>query len=156
MGSDKILKTPSLKEEEENYHIGRKLNEHEAKEIENKAAQNKNNFLLRVRLLSFYMLKKFASKDVRKQSNKHALWIIKNKPDFDSTTTSALTHLFKKDEEKVYSKAKEIWLKHVKKQPTNPKILLNAARFFYLDDKKLAEKFLLKGQSLEPNNPEWP
>jgi hypothetical protein len=46
-------------------------------------------------------------------------------------------------------------LKQVEKHESNPRVLKNAAQFLSGNDDEMAEKLLLRGQSLEPDNHEW-
>jgi hypothetical protein len=54
-----------------------------------------------------------------------------------------------------YRQAKALWLKQVEAYKTSTKVMRNAAKFFQLPDKELAESALKRAQALEPKNPEW-
>ncbi|MGN6546830.1 MAG: tetratricopeptide repeat protein [Aureliella sp.] len=54
-----------------------------------------------------------------------------------------------------YAKAKRLWLTKIEKHRENPLVLANAAKFFLLPERSIAEDLLLRAQKLDPHNPTW-
>lgn len=80
---------------------------------------------------------------------RHTLWLVEHAPeDFASIL------LFPRDGE-AYEEARRLWLQNTETGSDDPRVLMNAARFFDVTDPALAEELLQKGQALEPDNPEW-
>ncbi|MEW6738025.1 MAG: hypothetical protein AB1489_42505, partial [Acidobacteriota bacterium] len=65
------------------------------------------------------------------------------------------TTLYKTLETGGYEQGQALWLKKVELHKDNPIVLGNAANYFFIDDKELAEELLKKAQALEPNNAKW-
>ncbi|HET9316155.1 MAG TPA: hypothetical protein VFQ51_11245, partial [Vicinamibacteria bacterium] len=55
----------------------------------------------------------------------------------------------------VYEQARRLWMAHVEKDPGDPEVIWNAARFFFTNDKGLAAELLTRGMKLEPDDPRW-
>ena len=133
---------------------GRYLSEEQAKKLERKLSQNPDDLSQRTKLLGYYELKSFESDKAREKRQRHILWIIKNNPD-DQIAGLPSCHLDPYIDGNVYNKARELWLQQIKIFKKNTSVLGNAANFFILHDKDLAELFLKKAQNIEPKNPEW-
>ncbi len=133
---------------------GTKLSNKEAAKLEEKLGKNPDDLSTRTMLLGYYQLKAFQSKEVRKERQKHVLWVIQNCPESEiaGTPYAMLDPVL---DGKVYSQAKKLWLKQVESHKENTAIIGNAASFFYVYDKGTAEDLLKKGKTLEPQNPEW-
>lgn len=80
---------------------------------------------------------------------RHTLWLVQHAPE-----NFASILLFPRDGE-AYEEARHLWLENIETGSGDPKVLMNAARFFDATDPTLAEDLLQKGQALEPDNPEW-
>ncbi|WP_299469265.1 hypothetical protein [uncultured Gimesia sp.] len=55
-----------------------------------------------------------------------------------------------------YSEGKDAWINQLKNNPENLNVIENAAKYFMLSDRELANELLLKAQSLDQENPKWP
>jgi beta-lactamase regulating signal transducer with metallopeptidase domain/tetratricopeptide (TPR) repeat protein len=53
-----------------------------------------------------------------------------------------------------YERARKIWQAHVERADVSPRVLYNAATFFQVADKPVAERLLLRGRALQPNGPQ--
>lgn len=133
---------------------GGKLSADAASKLEARLKESPDDLPARTQLLGYYFLKTFQSEIARKARQKHILWIIQNKPDSEIAGLPE-AELYPVFDEEVYSKAKGLWLKQVQVNDTNTAVLENAANFFLIHNKKLAEDFLKKAQSVEPENPKW-
>jgi predicted Zn-dependent protease len=132
---------------------GGKLKPQEADKLEQQLAKHPRNIDLRTKLLGYYWRKRSDSAS-QQAKYKHILWLIKNAPEAE-VLAIPYGQLNKVFAPQAYPKAKKLWLEQLKNQPTNLKILNNAAAFFKMFDRNLAEKFLKKAQSQDSENPKW-
>ena len=54
-----------------------------------------------------------------------------------------------------YDKARQLWLERMESKPPSAAALGNAAKFFQLFDKELAERALQRALEIDPRNGEW-
>ncbi len=111
-------------------------------------ATNQENLNARGLLLGYYG-RPFAGTADRKKFQAHSLWIIEHKP---LSPLNKLTRLTPDDDDASYEKGKKLWLDHCRNQQENIEILTNAAQYFLIFDRELAESCLQKGKTLEPYN----
>lgn len=124
------------------------LNPAEVDALEARLAADPEDFSARRDLINYYGFRDRGAKD------KLVLWIIEHHPEFSARGPDmALNPIM---EESAYKEGKALWLRHVKDQPTNTVILGNAAAYFLLPDRALAEELLKRAEVLEPRNPTWP
>jgi Flp pilus assembly protein TadD len=133
---------------------GQRLTTNEVSKLETVVAKNPDDLSARTQLLGYYFTRQYSSQEVKEAHQKHVLWIIKNKPE---ATIASLPYIFLDPilDGACYNEAKQLWLDHVKANPTNTTILGNAAQFFLIHDKAIAEDLLKRAQKIEPNNPQW-
>ncbi|MBA7673155.1 hypothetical protein ES703_81343 [subsurface metagenome] len=133
---------------------GGKLSSEEAKKLEDKLKANPNDLLSRTKLLGYYSRKRFQSDFARQARQRHIMWIIQNRPDakIAGRPDTSLNPVL---DGEMYYEAKKLWLKQVETHKENTAILGNAAHFFIIHDRDVAENLLKKAQALEPDNPEW-
>ncbi|MDI1302615.1 MAG: tetratricopeptide repeat protein [bacterium] len=129
-----------------------------ASQLEAGLAANPGDLSLRARLLGYY-----STRSVRDSGRKatllarrrHVLWIIGNRPE------SALAQLAEAviyphgpalADEEGYAQAKALWLRQVEARKDELTVLLNAAHFFQLHDKPLAETLLRNGEARYPQD----
>jgi tetratricopeptide (TPR) repeat protein len=84
----------------------------------------------------------------------HVLWMIERHPDHD-TRMSWWTRIYTTNQDRNpdpdgYAHAKRLWLTHTAKPGVSVQTLTNAARFFEVADKPLAEAAYLKAEEREP------
>lgn len=84
----------------------------------------------------------------------HVLWMTEHHPDVDAMSSWRLrlytTNQDPNPDPEGYAQAKRIWLRHVAKPDVSVQTLANAARFFEVADKPLAEAAYLKAEAREP------
>ena len=133
---------------------GRKLSSQEVKKLEEKLEANPEDIISRTRVLGWYSQKRFSSEPARKERQKHILWLIQNRPDTEiaGKPEAELDPILDKE---AYYEAKKLWLEQVDKHNKNTAVIGNAANFFLIHDRDIAEELLKKAQALEPENPEW-
>ena len=131
---------------------GRKLSQEEAKKLEIKVAKNPDDLKAVAELLGYYYTKYIYDNDIRNKKEKIILNLIANHPE------SIILAWSKGQPRGGVDGCKPVialWKTQLEKNPDNLKMLWNASCNLFLIDKKLAEKYLKKGQSLEPENPRW-
>jgi hypothetical protein len=80
----------------------------------------------------------------------HVLWLIEHHPDVDMAVARWVTP---KTDPIGYAEAKKLWSRYLTQPGVTPKILGNAARFFAVADKPVAETILLRLQREDPGGP---
>lgn len=133
---------------------GDTLSAHQASDLETIVAKNPDNLSARAELLGYYFMRHYLSKEAREAREKHIFWIIKNHPEaaIAGLPYSTINATLEGD---AYQQAKQLWLEQTKAHDRNTTILGNAAQFFSIHDKDLAEDLLKQAQKVEPANPEW-
>lgn len=135
--------------------MGTELSGEQAARIEAQLQQAPDNLTSRTLILGYLEHHAFGSPKLRKAFQRHALWVIKNHPE-SGVAHDPCTHLDPIFDQESYFEGKQLWLKHVDRMSTNTTILGNAAEYFLLQEKEIAERLLKQAQKLEPRNPEWP
>lgn len=140
---------------------GRSLGREEANSLEEALKAQPGDLTLRTRLLGYYFTK--AVPDIGREATlqarrRHILWIIQNQPGAEiarlpEATLDPVGH--KLADREGYDLAKALWLKQAEARKGEPRVLFNAAGFFKLHDKPLAEGLLKQGQALQPHDPGW-
>ena len=133
---------------------GSRLQPDEAKALEAKLAKQPDDLSVRSKLLGYYFRLQFSSPDAKAAHQHHVFWIIKNHPEapIAGLPYSSLDNTLDGD---AYQQGKQLWLEQTKAKATNLAVLANAAHYFQLHDRDLAEKLLKQGQNADPNNPGW-
>ena len=133
---------------------GQKLSADQVSDLETAVAKNPDDLSARMKLLGYYFMRQYSSKEAREARQKHIFWIIKNHPDaaMAGLPYSSINPIQEGD---AYQQARQLWLEQTKAHAQNTAILGNAAQFFLIHDKDLAEDLLKQAQKAEPNNSEW-
>jgi hypothetical protein len=132
---------------------GEKLSFEEAEKLESKLRENPNDLTTRTILLGYYQRKHDESSE--KQRQRHALWIIENRPEAEIAGDPTSQMFFHYDEG-FYNRAKQLWLKQAEAHKKEPAVLANAAEFFLRVESDIAEGLFKQLQVLEPDNYKWP
>jgi len=134
---------------------GQKMTLEEKETLESHVSRNPRDIDARTRLLGYYFLKGRQDTDAASAKRRHVLWLIENAPESEvAASPYAQIHAFLDPEG--YVQARDAWKQAIQESPDNLKILGNAAAFVQMQDRKLAEELLLKGQTLDSRNPHWP
>lgn len=123
--------------------------------LEVQVAKNPDDVDARTKLLGYYFIKGRQDADARPNRERHVVWLIENAPEAE-VLGLPYGKLDKILEAEGYERARQAWLKILEKSPENVSVLRNASSFFLLHDRKLSEELLLKGQSLDAKDPQWP
>lgn len=131
---------------------GHALSAEDANKLEQALATNPNDVAARITLISYYS----AHHDdlFRARKNDQALWFIRNLPDWENLrwiVQVRLDHVL----DNRFAEGKQLWLDNLNKYNGNTTVIGNAADFFLISDKDLAEKLIKEAAQLEPTNPRW-
>ena len=133
---------------------GQSLNAKEARDLEGVIAKNPDDLSARTELLGYYSMARFTSVEAMEADRTNILWIIRNHPEAEiaGLPFCQIDAIMDRDG---YNEAKHLWLEQTEAHSQNATILGNAAQFFFIHDKKLAEDLLKQAQRVDPNNPHW-
>jgi len=122
----------------------------QAAALEGKLQKTPEDAETRLLLLSYYQGNEKPA--IRQAFMRHAKWFIENHPETDwySYLFDFISEGFETSEE--YKELKALWFKQTKVKSKDPKVILNAARFFSLFEYEVAAKFFQQAQQLEPDN----
>ncbi|MCA9093933.1 MAG: hypothetical protein KDA68_10630 [Planctomycetaceae bacterium] len=134
--------------------FGSGINSKEKLLLEEQVAKNPYDIDSRTKLLGYYFNKGRKEPDAKSARERHVLWLIENAPESE-VLRSAYGQLHKVIEPEGYELAKQAWLRIISESPDNLSTLRNASRYFLMQDHKISEELLLRGQSLDPTDPEW-
>lgn len=127
---------------------GHNLSDEQKDKLESIVLKNPNDLRSRIILLGSYSPFKPHEKDKRLA---HIEWVVKNHPEHAIAGSAyAQVHIDDLD----YLSTAALWVDQTKKHKRNPRVLVNAANFYTLRDKDLAEEFFKKAIALDPNNDE--
>jgi len=134
---------------------GRRLTAEEVESLEKRIEKNPRDITARTKLLVYYNGKQFQNQSAREARRKHVLWLILNSPESEvlATPYGGLDAIL---DTEAYSQGKKAWINHLKRRPTNLKLLEHSAKFFLLHDRELAKESLQTARSLDMDNPKWP
>ena len=154
---------------------GRRLSQQDAEKLEEKLETNPENLAARTRLLGYYFAKavrisgpaapikarrghiflRIGLAATIEDRRRHIFWLIQNHPEtkiaglVEATIGPARHQLGDTDG---YEQAKKLWLQQVESKKENIAVLGNAATFFQLPDKEIAEGILKRAQAVYPDN----
>jgi len=126
---------------------GKTLTAGEVAALEEKLANNPEDFSARWDLLFYYY-----QNGSRERRQKHVLWAIEHHPEYSAGGLAPYLSFVPSQDGAGYDQGKALWLKNVQGNPRNATILGNAAAYLLLFDEDLAEGLLKKAQALEPRN----
>ncbi len=132
---------------------GHKISSAEAEKRENALVTEPRDLPARISLLSYYVTRHDETSKLKK--SEHALWLIRNIPDSEVLHDVVYVRL-DRIVDKGFEEAKQLWLKHLDTYKDNLVVVANAADFFMLPDKPLAEKLLKQLAAADSANPRWP
>lgn len=153
-----ILSTHTCPAEPRDFHQdvmkGRMMNAAQAAEMETALDAKPDDLSSRTKLLGYYFGKDRGPGEALKNRRKHVLWVISNQP---GAELAALPHCRMDGvfDPEGYAEAEKLWLQQVEAHPQDSKVLGNAAAFFLISNRNMAEGFLKRAQKAEPDNPKW-
>ncbi|MCU0720132.1 MAG: protein kinase [Pirellula sp.] len=130
---------------------GNRLTEEQVKALQVKIDSDPNDIESRLILMGYYYGKSILDPQFREPHGKLVLWLIQNYPASDvAGTPYASFHAIVNPEG--FVSGKNLWMEIIKHHGSNTKVLLNAANYFLLQDKAIAEELLKKAEALEPES----
>jgi beta-lactamase regulating signal transducer with metallopeptidase domain/predicted Zn-dependent protease len=133
---------------------GEKLTIDEIAGLEKKVAVDPSDLPDRVRILGYYFIKRISEPSAQNAAQPHLLWIIRNFP-ASAIAGDPIARIDYRTDLPHYEEASEAWKEALAKYPNDSKVIGNAAAFYLLNEPQRAEKLLLQGEKLEPNNTVW-
>lgn len=131
---------------------GHGLSSGDAEKLEQALVSDPTNLATRLTLISYYSTR--SDEPFRLKKSEHVLWVIRNVPDSEALHDDPQLRLIQLD--KGFAEARQLWLKHLDTYKGNLVVLTNAADFFLMSDKPLAEQLLKQGAAADAGNPRWP
>ena len=134
------------------YEAAKKLTFEEARALEAKVLQNPEDLELTNELLYFYLssgTKVMGWNEMVAARRPHLLRLIERHPDSNYTQWPIPQRL----DPDGWAQARAIWKKHVSAPDVSSKILANAAKFFAVSEKAVAEELLLRAMQKDPTGP---
>ena len=145
---------------EQHVQLGGSMTPAAAGQIEAQLEKNPHDILARAKLLGYYYYQwmQVGERDAKAARQRHILWTIQQQPDSPlaglyEATIDPRGHSLADAEG--YDKARQLWLERMESKPPSAPALGNAAKFFQLFDKELAEKALQRALEIDPRNGEW-
>ena len=138
------------------FMVGMNLTAEEAEALEERLERNPQDLQARSQLLIYYFPKSHLDPAIRRIRHQHVLWLIRNAPQADvlALPYAQIQPFF---DAASYKLAKDAWVGHMEREPTNVTFVANAANFFFpIQDRQLVVETLQKAQSLDPENSRWP
>lgn len=130
------------------------LSDDGAAQLESVLQASPDDLEARTRLLGYYSTRAFESPAFREARQRHALWVIRHRPESEIAGTPFVSldpHL----DGAAYTEARGAWLSLIDRSPRDGRLLWNAAQFLTLHDRQQARTFLEQGEALEPSDPKW-
>ena len=131
---------------------GSMMTESEVSRLEARLKKHSGDVRARCKILGYTSQHRFLAPKQVDRHIEHALWFIENRPEMPFTG-SPFCHLMAR--EPGYDRVLAGWDQVLKTSGTNPTVIMNAARFFSLNDKKRARELLERGERLGPPSAEW-
>jgi len=133
---------------------GGQMESAEKDELEARVAQSPEDLESRTKLLGYYFRKGRQDADAKAAKARHVIWLIHNAPAAEvlGLPYGQLDKILETD---AYEQAKQAWLAVLGDTPEDLAAVKNAARYFLIHDRDLAEELMLRGQRADADNAEW-
>ncbi len=134
---------------------GMKLSVEDAQQLEETLKHKPEDLSIRAQLLGYYSSRHMRSDWIEGIREREVFWLIEHHPEarlaglpnaqFDANSNPS-----------GYQEGATLWKQQVSSRGNDPRVLRNAANYFLLHDRAIAEELLKKGAVLEPRDPDWP
>ena len=131
---------------------GAMLTESQVSRLEARLKKHPGDLRSRYRVLGYMMQRRFLEPELAQRRIEHAVWFIENQPD-SKFSGSPFCHVMNR--EPGHDRVLAAWDRILAAPDAKATVIMNAARFFSLEDKKRARELLERGERLEPSSPEW-
>ena len=142
------------KAEGEKWDAARSMTLDQVKELETQIAKNPEDLDARKRLLTFYQQsgqRLMGWNAMLAARRPHVLYMIEHHPETEWWASWPLKRAYDEDG---YAKARALWMAHVSKPDVTAKRLGQAAAFFRISEKPVAEELWLRALAMEPKGPQ--
>lgn len=138
---------------------GQQLSPEAAAALEKQLAVRPNDYAAHLILLGYFLQTAFYKGLLTKTAARAAyrqqvFWLIRNHPE-SLLFSREILDVPRHNAPAAFAGDEALWQAQFAKHPSSAVILGNAAEYYLLSDNELAEKYLLRAQTLEPKNPEW-
>src|ERR1035438_9721575 len=134
---------------------GMKLSAEDAQQLEETLKHKPEDLSIRARLLGYYSSRHLRSEWNDGIAEREVLWLIDH-PREARLAALPYAQFDPNSNASAYQDGATLWKKEVSIHTNEAPVLRNAANYFLLHDRPIAEDLLKKGAALEPQNPEWP
>jgi beta-lactamase regulating signal transducer with metallopeptidase domain len=140
------------------------MTQEDANRLELDLKKDPENNSARVKLLFFYArpIQRTPADAAKAMSARrsHILWLIEHHPESELLCCSPITRIARGSakenaDAEGYEQAKQLWLAQTQRPEATTAVLSNAALFFEVSDKSIAETLLLRAKSMDSST-EWP
>ena len=130
---------------------GRMLTDDQAAMLEKRIEENPADIDVRILLLGKYGERQFRPIDLEEQRLRHVEWIVRHRPDH-AIAGLPFAQFYSGINQSNYQCIKDLWLEQVERRNEEVAVLANAAKFFVIEDKEIAERFLLVALEIRPTD----
>jgi len=134
---------------------GDSLSPEEAAALEKTLDKNPLDLDSRILLLGYYWRRKYKSPEVREVRIKHIAWFVDNRPEHRVAGLSQMDVHQGIDSLRHYIDIRARWNAQIASHQSDIDVLYNAAQFFFLQEKEIAEQCFLRAKELDTHNPKW-
>lgn len=128
------------------------LTESQVARLEARLQKRPGDLRSRYRVLGYMSQHRFLDSKLPPRRVEHVLWFIENRPEM-SFTGSPFCHVMA--QEPGHDRVVAAWDRVLMAPEVKPELIMNAARFFSLEDKKRTRELLERGERLQPSSPDW-
>lgn len=128
------------------------LTEAQVSRLEARLQKRPDDQRSRYRVLGYMTQHRFLNPKLALRRVEHALWFIENRPEMEFTGRPFCQVMAR---EPGYDRILAAWDRVLSKADVKPAVILNAARYFSLDDRERALALFERGEKLEPSSSEW-
>ncbi len=133
---------------------GLRMTKARVKELEAKLLDSPDDISARSSLVVHYQLKSKLP-NAKELYASHLLYLIQHAPTCDVLATGHGL-VSRRHESDLFVNANRLWEEHLAGKPADPRVLRNAANFYFLNDPDTCKRLLLTGMEVDPDSAFWP
>jgi len=132
--------------------LGMMLSEPRVGRLEARLQKRPHDLRSRAQVLGYLMQRRLMDPTLAARRVEHVLWLLENRPEM-AFTGSPFCHVMPQEPD--YDRVLAAWDRLLANPDARRAVILNAARFFTLNDKKRTREILERGERLEPTSADW-
>jgi hypothetical protein len=148
----KVLSFFVCREPEQIAISGVMLTQTEISRLETRLLKRPGNLRLRYQVLGYMTQHRFMHPELAQRRLDHVLWFIENQADMNFTGSPFCNVMA---QEPGYDRVLAAWERMLASADAKPAVIMNAARFFSLADRKQSRELLERGERLQPTSADW-